>query len=68
MLAYRAKAALAASTLALMSLAAPAAAQTQTDGTSGGVTSPDVSASTCGNATTDGTSIAFGGRADSQRH
>ena len=64
MLAYKARAALAASTLALMSLAAPAAAQTQSDGTSGGVTGQDVSASTCGNGTTDGTSITVGGCAD----
>jgi hypothetical protein len=66
MLAYRNKAALAASTLILAGLAVPAAAQTGTNGTSGGVTGQDVSASTCGSGTSDGTSIAVSGCADAQ--
>ena len=65
MVAYKAKAALAASALALAALAAPAAAQTVSGGTSGGTPQDkDVSASTCGHGTTDGKSITVSGCAD----
>lgn len=64
MKAYPVKAALAASTLALSALAVPAAAQVVRDGTSGGVQGTDVSASTCGEGATDGTSIMVAGCAD----
>ena len=66
MLAYRTRAALAASSLILAGIAAPAASQTRTDGTSGGVTGQDVSASTCGSGTSDGTSITVSGCADAE--
>jgi len=68
MLAYRAKAALAASALAIsaFALAAPGQAQTISDGTSGGVRGQDVSASTCGEGSTDGTSMTVRGCADAE--
>lgn len=68
MLAYKAKAALAASTLALsaLALAVPAGAQTQSGGTSGGVQGQDVSASTCGYGTTTANSVSVGGCADAE--
>ncbi len=66
MSAYRMKAALAASTLALASLGlAPAGAQV-TGGTQGGVTGQDVSASTCGYGQTDTNGVAVGGCADAE--
>jgi hypothetical protein len=68
MSAYPIKAALAASTLALsaLALAVPAMAQVVTGGTQGGVNGRDVSASTCGQGTTDGSSIAVSGCADAE--
>lgn len=68
MSAYRIKAALAASTLTLsvFALTAPTQAQVVTGGTKGGVTGQDVSASTCGQGTTDGTSITVSGCADAE--
>jgi hypothetical protein len=66
MSAYKAKAAFAASTLALAALAIPASAQTQSGGTSGGVAGEDVSASTCGYGTSTSTSVAVGGCADAE--
>jgi hypothetical protein len=68
MSAYPLKAALAASTLALsaFAFAAPASAQVVSGGTQGGVTGRDVSASTCGQGSTDGSSITVGGCADAE--
>ena len=68
MSAYPIKAALAASTLAIsaLSFAAPASAQVVSGGTQGGVTGRDVSASTCGQGSTDGSSITVGGCADAE--
>jgi hypothetical protein len=67
MIAYKAKAAVAASVLALAAMAAPAAAQTVSGGTSGGTPQTgDVSASTCGQGSTDGSGVAVSGCADAQ--
>lgn len=67
MFAYIPKAAFAATTaLSALALAAPAAAQTVSTGTSGGVTGQDVSASTCGSGSTDATSVQVSGCADAE--
>lgn len=67
MTAYKAKAALAASALALATLAAPAAAQVVSGGTSGGTPQDrDVNASTCGQGTTTPTSMTVSGCADAE--
>lgn len=66
MIAYRARAVLAASTFALFSVAAPATGQVVTEGTSGGLQGQDVSAGTCGQGTTDGSSITVSGCADAE--
>ena len=66
MLAYRTRAALAASTLLLSGLAASATAQTRTDGTSGSLAGQDVSAGTCGSGTSTPTSVEVSGCADAQ--
>lgn len=64
MLAYKAKAVLAASTLALSAFAVPAVAQQVTTGTSGTAQGTDVRASTCGQGTTTATSVDVSGCAD----
>ena len=63
MSAYKAKAALAASTLAFCAFAVPAAAQVTT-GTSGTAQGTDVRAQTCGQGTTTATSVEVSGCAD----
>lgn len=65
MKAYRTLTTAAASALAL-ALAAPAAAQVVSGGTSGGVQGQDVDASTCGQGSTDGTSMTVSGCADAE--
>lgn len=65
MLAYRKAAIVAASTFALSAaFALPAAAQTT--GTSSGHTGQDVSVMTCGQGSTDGTSVQVSGCADAE--
>ena len=67
MFAYPPKAALAATALAFSALAfTPAGAQTVSTGTSGGVNGQDVSASTCGQGTTDANSVNVSGCADAE--
>lgn len=66
MSAYKVKAALAASTLALAALAIPAGAQTQSGGTSGSVNGENVSVGTCGYGTSTPTSVNVGGCADAE--
>jgi hypothetical protein len=74
MLIFSTRGALVASALsfAALGLAAPATAQQRsqqppiTSGTSGGVSGDDVSASTCGQGTTDGTSMTVSGCADAE--
>lgn len=67
MSAYPMRAALAASAFALSAFALSAAATAQiSTGTSGGVRGADVSASTCGQGTTDGSSITVSGCADAE--
>ena len=66
MFAYQKKTALAVSAFALFAFAAPAASQVVSGGTSGGVDGRDVSASTCGNGTTDGNSVGVSGCADAE--
>ena len=63
MLAYKVKIALAASALAI---GVPAGAQVVSGGTEGGVRGEDVSASTCGYGSTDGSSNTVGGCADAE--
>ncbi len=65
MKAYQTMKTMAVSALAI-ALAAPAAAQVVSGGTSGGVQGEDVSASTCGEGTTDGTSTSVSGCADAE--
>lgn len=64
MLAYQAKAVLAASTLALSAFAVPAMAQVATTGTSGTAQGTDVRASTCGEGTATATGVDVRGCAD----
>jgi hypothetical protein len=64
MLAFKAKAVLAASTLALSAFAVPAAAQQVKTGTSGTAQGTDVSASTCGYGSTTATGVHVEGCAD----
>lgn len=64
MSAYKRKAALAASALALSAFAFPAAAQVVSGGTSGTAQGTDVRARTCGEGTTTGTSIEVAGCAE----
>lgn len=66
MTAYPTKTMLAASALAFAAFASPAAAQVVSGGTSGGLQGEDVSAGTCGQGTTDGTSIEVSGCADAE--
>ena len=67
MFAYKPNAALAATALALSAFAlAPAGAQTVQTGTSGTASGQDVTASTCGEGTTDSTSVAVSGCADAE--
>jgi hypothetical protein len=63
MLADKVKLALAASALAF---GVPAGAQVVSGGTEGGVTGEDVSASTCGYGSTDGSGTSVGGCADAE--
>ena len=63
MTAYHTRIALAVSALAF---AAPVSAQVVSGGTSGGVDGRDVSASTCGQGTTDATGVAVAGCAEAE--